>query len=81
MDADTLVREVNMKRYNIKCEPGRVEFLDVIRETDGGYAVRITRVKDGWDQVIEEFMPQALFESCLKTGYIFEVISQASLIA
>jgi hypothetical protein len=67
-----------MKRYCIKCEPGRVEFLEVLRQTESGYSVRVTRVKDGWDQVVEQTMPAALFETCLKTGYIYEEAAAAA---
>ncbi len=70
-----------MKRYCIKCEPGRVEFLDVLRETDEGFFVRVVRVKDGYDKVVEEFMARHLFEMCLKTGYIAAVTEASSSVA
>jgi hypothetical protein len=70
-----------MKRYCIKCEPGRVEFLDVLRETDEGFFVRVVRVKDGYDKVIEEFMARSMFEMCVKTGYIYAVAEAASSVA
>ncbi|GAB1481296.1 hypothetical protein MASR2M78_01110 [Treponema sp.] len=58
-----------MKRYCIKCEPGRVEFLDILRETEDGFQVRVVRMKDGYDKVVEEFMPRHLFQICLSTGH------------
>lgn len=70
-----------MKRFCIKCEPGRVEFLDVLRETDEGFYVRVIRVKDGYDKVIEEFMARHLFEMCVKTGFISAVSEAASSVA
>lgn len=70
-----------MKRYCIKCEPGRVEFLDVLRETDEGFFVRVIRVKDGYDKVIEEFMARNMFEMCVKTGYIHAVTEAATSVA
>ena len=70
-----------MKRYCVKCEPGRVEFLVVIRESESGYQVRVVRVKDGWEKVVEQSMPKALFETCLKTGYIYEVKEAATSVA
>lgn len=70
-----------MKRYCIKCEPGRVEFLDVLRETDEGYFVRVVRVKDGYDKVVEEFMARHLFDLCVKTGYVYAVDEAASSVA
>ncbi|MDR0451463.1 MAG: hypothetical protein LBH15_00300 [Treponema sp.] len=57
-------------RYYIKCEKGRTEFLDILRETGGGYHIRITRIKDDNKKTIEEFLPKQLFDICLSTGYI-----------
>jgi hypothetical protein len=57
-------------RYYIKCENGRSEFLDILRETSDGYYIRLTRVKDGYEKTIEEFMSKQLFDTCLNTGYI-----------
>jgi hypothetical protein len=73
--------EDTMKRYCIKCEPGRVEFLDVLRESESGYQVRVVRVKDGWEKVVEQLMPKALFDTCLKTGYIYETKEAATSVA
>ncbi|MFA6508279.1 MAG: hypothetical protein WCT14_19410 [Treponemataceae bacterium] len=70
-----------MKRFCIKCEPDRVEFLDVLRENDEGFFVRVVRVKDGYDKVIEEFMARHLFEMCVKTGFIYAVAESASSVA
>ena len=70
-----------MKRYCIKCEPDRVEFLDVLRETEDGFLVRVVRVKDGYDKIIEEFMARHLFEMCLKTGYIYQSAESAFSVA
>ncbi|HCM27290.1 MAG: hypothetical protein A2Z99_12105 [Treponema sp. GWB1_62_6] len=70
-----------MKRYCIKCESGRVEFLDVLRETDDGFHVRVVRVKDGYDKVVEEFLARNLFEICVKTGFIYETAEAAATVA
>jgi hypothetical protein len=70
-----------MKRYCIKCETGRVEFLDILSENESGYMTRVVRVKDGYEKVIEEFMPATLFELCLKTGYIYEIKESATSVA
>lgn len=59
-----------MKRYYIKCEPSRTEYLDVLGEDEEGYTIRVTRIKDGYEKTIEEFMSRHLFEICIKTGYI-----------
>jgi hypothetical protein len=57
-------------RYYIKCEKGRSEFLDILRETSDGYYIRLTRIKDSYEKTIEEFMSKQLFDICLNTGYI-----------
>lgn len=70
-----------MKRYCVKCEAGRVEFLDILKESDEGYMTRIVRVKDGYQKVVEEFMPRETFELCLNTGYIYEMKEAATGVA
>jgi hypothetical protein len=61
-----------MKRYCIKCESDRVEYLDIISENSEGYIIRVTRIKDGYEKVIEEPLSRHLFDICLKTGYIYK---------
>jgi hypothetical protein len=61
-----------MKRYCIKCREGKSEYLDVIRETEDGFLVRLTRISDGNERIIEESMTRHLFEICVKTGYIYQ---------
>jgi hypothetical protein len=56
--------------YYIKCEADRVEFLDILSETGDGYRIRVTRIKDGYEKSIEDFLTKELFELCLKTGYL-----------
>ena len=70
-----------MKRYCSKCEAGRVEFLDSLRETEEGFVTRGVRVKDGYEKVVEDFMPHHLFEMCLKTGFIYEIKEAAVTVA
>ena len=62
-----------MKRYCIKCRAGRIEFFDIISEDDNGYNIRLTRLSDGKERIVEESMPRHLFNICVKTGYIYEV--------
>ncbi|MDR2404486.1 MAG: hypothetical protein LBD78_10700 [Spirochaetaceae bacterium] len=62
-----------MKRYCIKCEPGRVEYMDILRETSDGFMIRLTRIKDDYEKTLEEFMSRQLFKTCLNTGYIYEI--------
>jgi hypothetical protein len=70
-----------MKRYYIKCRSGRIEFFDIIRENEEGFTVRLTRLSDGNEKIIEEFMSRHLFNICLKTGYIYEAVTEAVSVA
>jgi len=70
-----------MKRYCIKCRAGRIEFFDIIAENDDGYRIRLTRVSEGSERIVEESMPRHLFNMCIKTGYIFELENTAATVA
>ncbi|MDR2247526.1 MAG: hypothetical protein LBE17_12800 [Treponema sp.] len=61
-----------MKCYCIKCEPDRVEYLDIISENSEGYIIRLTRIRNGYEKVIEGPLSRHLFDICLKTGYIYK---------
>ena len=76
-----MMTEANMKRYCIKCRAGKIEFFDIIAENDDGYRIRLTRVSDGSERIVEESMPRHLFNICLKTGYIFELENAAATVA
>ena len=64
--------EVRMKRYCIKSNDSRVEFVDVLKEIEDGFLVRYTRQKDGYEKITEDTMSRHLLDICLKTGYIYE---------
>ena len=70
-----------MKRYCIKCRAGKIEFFDIIAENDDGYRIRLTRVSDGSERIVEESMSRHLFNMCVKTGYIFELEHAAATVA
>ena len=70
-----------MKRYCIKCRSGRVEYFDIINESDDEYNIRLTRVSDGDEKILSESMTKDLFDVCLKTGYIFELEEAAVTVA
>jgi hypothetical protein len=42
-------------------------------ENDEGYKIRITRINDGDEKIIEEFMTRSLFDICVESGYIFQM--------
>jgi hypothetical protein len=62
-----------MKNYYIRSNPGLADYLSILGETDEGYTVRIYRDLDGYEKIIDEFMPKVLFESCIRTGYLVEM--------
>jgi hypothetical protein len=68
-----------MKRYSIKCRPGRVEYFDIIEESEDSYLVRLTRINDGSEKVFEETLTRHLFNICLKTGFIYEQRSKTAV--
>ncbi|MDR1240217.1 MAG: hypothetical protein LBK27_08880 [Treponema sp.] len=70
-----------MKRYCIKCRTGRVEYIDMLRETEEGFFIRLTRLSDGNEKISDEFMTRSLFDMCVKTGYIYEMTQEASSVA
>jgi hypothetical protein len=70
-----------MKRYCIKCRTGRIEYIDMLRETEEGFFIRLTRLSDGNEKITEEFMTRHLFDMCLKTGYIYEIPVEVSSVA
>jgi hypothetical protein len=73
--------EDTMKRYCVKCRAGRIEYIDIIRETEEGFFIRLTRLSDGNEKVTDELMTRHLFDMCLKTGYIYELAGEASSVA
>ncbi len=67
-----------MKRYCIKCRTGKLEYFDIISESDNGYMIKITRLSDGSEKTVEEAMSKSLFDMCMKTGYIFKLEDEAT---
>ncbi|MCL2006470.1 MAG: hypothetical protein FWG77_00130 [Treponema sp.] len=70
-----------MKRYCIKCRSGRIEYFDIIGDTDDEYTIRLTRVSDGSEKTMVESMSKSLFQMCLKTGYVFELEQAVATVA
>ena len=70
-----------MKRYCIKSRTGKIEYFDIISENEYDYTIRIYRVSDGSEKIIEEPMSRHLFEMCMKTGYIYELENPDAVVA
>jgi hypothetical protein len=63
-----------MKRYGVKSRPGRETYLDILHETDAGYKIRLTKQADGSEDVREDYIDRHLFELCVKTGYLYDIL-------
>lgn len=62
-----------MGTYTLKSLGSRTDYMTVVREMDDGYVVKIVRDKDGYDDVTTDYISKALFESCVRTGYLTKV--------
>lgn len=62
-----------MKTYAIKSSPAQPAYVDVLRESNNGFLVKIRRVNDDYVKETEEFISKQLFDACLRTGYFTEV--------
>jgi hypothetical protein len=71
-----------MKRYYIKSDPGIIEYMDILGENNKGYKIRVTRIKDGEERSLDEFMTYRLFNTCLKGRYLnMEMVAVRSSVA
>ena len=70
-----------MKRYCIRCKAGKIEFFDIIAEDETGYRIRLTQIIEGIEKVSEDTITRALFDMCIKTGYIFEMETATATVA
>lgn len=73
MDAICVDRRNSMKTFAIKSTDRAPSVLELVNEIEDGFVVRIVRHRDDWDDVSEEFMTRELFETCVRTGYIYEM--------
>ena len=60
-----------MKRYYIKSDPGMVEYMDILGENNEGYKIRVTRITNGEERTLNEFMTYRLFDTCLNGKYLY----------
>lgn len=64
-----------MENYTVKTRGRKSDYLTVIKEIEDGYVVRIVRDMDGYNDVKTDFISKALFDSCVRTGYISKIDS------
>ncbi len=62
-----------MGTYTLKSIGKSTDYMTVVREMDDGYVVRIVRDEDGYDDVTTDYISKALFDSCIRTGYLTKV--------
>jgi len=62
-----------MKLYAIRSSESVPSALELLKEIENGFYVRIVHKHEGWEDIREEFMTRDLFNTCLRTGYIFEL--------
>ena len=49
------------------------DYMTILREMEDGYVVKIVRDRDGYEDVVTDFLSKSLFESCIRTGYIKKI--------
>lgn len=62
-----------MGYYSLKSHANSTDYMEILREMDGGYIVKIVRDKDGYRDETTDFISATLFESCLRTGYLTKI--------
>ncbi len=65
--------EQKMGTYTLKSIGKSTDYMTVVREMDDGYVVRIVRDEDGYEDITTDYISKALFDSCIRTGYITKV--------
>ena len=62
-----------MQTYLLKSHSQSNDYMTLLEEVNDGYIVRIVRDKDGYEEVVTDFISKMLFDSCVRTGYITKV--------
>ena len=69
------------KSYALKSHNSN-DYLTVEKELDDGFVIRIVRDKDGYEEVVTDFISKVLFDSCIRTGYLTEIeIPQVAVVS
>lgn len=61
-----------MKLYRVKGSPSVQEYVKIVAENAMGFEVVITRSTATSTKEYKDFISKALFDSCLRTGYLYE---------
>lgn len=70
-----------MIQYKVKSSEGIQSFLEITKEKNDGFDVRITCVYEDYKKEMREFINRQLFETCLRTGYLTPVENTAHTLA
>ena len=70
-----------MGTYTLKTIGKSTDYMTIVREMDDGYVVRIVRDKDGYEDVTNDYISKALFDSCVRTGYLTKVEEKVAVSA
>lgn len=62
-----------MGYYSLKSHTNSKDYMEIMREMDDGFIVKIVRDKDGYKDITTDFISATLFESCIRTGYITKI--------
>lgn len=69
------------KSYALKSHNSN-DYLTVEKELDDGFVIRIVRDKDGFEEIVTDFISKVLFDSCIRTGYLTEIeIPQVAVVS
>ncbi len=69
------------KSYALKSHNSN-DYLTVEKELDDGFVIRIVRDKDGYEEIVTDFISKVLFDSCIRTGYLTEIeIPQTAVVS
>ena len=70
-----------MECYAIKGHGQSKDYMQIVRVLEEGYVIRIIRDLDGYEDITTDFMSKALFDSCVRTGYITKLEAAERLAA
>lgn len=70
-----------MGSYTLKNIGKASDYMTILRDTEDGFVVRIVRDKDGYDEITTDFISKALFDSCIRTGYLTKIADSEQKLA
>ena len=62
-----------MECYALKGYGDTKDYMQIVKKLDDGFIVKIVRDMDGYDDITTDFMSQELFDTCIRTGYIYSI--------